>query len=61
MSMVYTTIRIDSELRDELKKIGRKGETYSDVIKRLIREASIASGNTDERTRISALMPSDLG
>lgn len=35
MSM-ETSIRLKAETRDELKKLGRKGETYDDVIKRLI-------------------------
>lgn len=33
-----TSIRLDSEVRDMLKDIGKKGETYSDIIKRLVRE-----------------------
>jgi hypothetical protein len=59
--LVYTTIRIEVELRDELKRIGRKGETYTEIIKRLLKEASNPNVNSDERKRISALMPSDLG
>lgn len=31
-----TTIKVDREFREFLKKKGRKGETYQDVIKRLI-------------------------
>jgi len=31
-----TTIVIERETRDKLKKIGKKGETYNDIIKRLI-------------------------
>jgi len=34
-----TTIVIERETRDKLKKIGRKGETYNDIIKRLIENA----------------------
>jgi len=34
--MEETTIRISVETRDKLKKIGRKGETYDDIIKRLL-------------------------
>lgn len=33
-----TTIQVDKELRDILKKIGKKGETYSDIIRKLIRK-----------------------
>ena len=31
-----TRIPVDYEVREELKKLGTKGETYSDIIKRLI-------------------------
>ena len=37
--MTSTTILIDKELRDELRSLGGKGETYDDILKRLIREA----------------------
>ncbi|HEC77282.1 MAG TPA: hypothetical protein ENI33_08530 [Thermoplasmatales archaeon] len=33
-----TTIQVDKELRDILKRIGRKGDTYSDIIRRLIKK-----------------------
>ena len=32
----YVTIKITRETREMLKELGRKGETYDDVIKRLI-------------------------
>ena len=32
-----TTISISIKLRDKLKDLGKKGETYDDVIKRLFR------------------------
>jgi len=31
----YTTIQISREVRDKLKKLGRKGETYNDILKGL--------------------------
>lgn len=34
-----TTVRISVELRDKLKKLGVKGETYEDVIQRLVETA----------------------
>lgn len=34
--MPFTTIRITTKTRDDLKKIGKKGEEYEGVIKRLI-------------------------
>ena len=42
-----TTVRISTELRDKLKKLGVKGETYEDVIQRLVR---IAEKNAGERS-----------
>ena len=36
MSKDLTTIQISKELRDTLKELGKKGETYEDIIKRLI-------------------------
>ena len=35
----YTSIRITKELREILSNIGRKNETYEDVIRRLVKEA----------------------
>ncbi len=35
----YTSIRITKELRKILSNIGKKNETYEDIIRRLIREA----------------------
>ncbi len=32
-----TTIQISTETRDELKTLGSKGETYDEIIKRLIK------------------------
>jgi len=37
--MEYTRIRITKKLQQELKQLGRKGETYEDVIGRLMKEA----------------------
>jgi len=34
-----TTIQISREVRDELRELGKMGETYDDVIKRLIKIA----------------------
>ena len=38
--MENTTIQITKEVRDQLKKLGKKGETYIDVLKRLIKNAN---------------------
>lgn len=37
--MGTTTIQVDSGIRDLLKSFGRKGETYNDIIKKLIERA----------------------
>lgn len=42
-----TTVRISVELRDKLKKLGVKGETYEDVIQRLV---EIAEKDTGEKS-----------
>jgi len=34
--MEETTIRITVETRDRLKKLGKKGETYDKIIRRLL-------------------------
>jgi SOS response regulatory protein OraA/RecX len=47
MSKDVTTVRISTELRDKLKKLGTKGETYEDVIQRLL---EIAEKNKRERS-----------
>jgi len=39
MNEQYTQIRVSKELREILQKIGRKNETYEDLIRRLLREA----------------------
>lgn len=33
---MITTIKIDSETRDKLKELGKKGETYDTIINKLI-------------------------
>ena len=39
MTNKYTTIRITKELRELLSSIGKKNETYEQIIYRLIKEA----------------------
>jgi hypothetical protein len=48
MAKDVTTVRISTELRDKLKKLGAKGETYEDVIQRLVQIAE--KNNTGERS-----------
>jgi SOS response regulatory protein OraA/RecX len=44
MTKDITTVRVSTELRDKLKKLGVKGETYEDVIQRLVEIAEKTSG-----------------
>lgn len=39
-----TTIQLSKAVREQLKKLGRKGETYDDIIRRLIK---VAENNTE--------------
>jgi SOS response regulatory protein OraA/RecX len=50
MTKDITTVRISTELRDRLKKLGIKGETYEDVIQRLV---EIAEKNAGERNLLT--------
>jgi len=34
-----TTIELSKETRDQLKELGKKGETYEEIIKRLLKLA----------------------
>lgn len=34
--MPATTIQLTTEVRDRLKNLGKKGETYNDIIQRLL-------------------------
>ena len=37
MSKQYTTIKVSTEAKEQLKRIGRKGETYNDIIMLLLK------------------------
>jgi hypothetical protein len=37
--MAVTTIQLASETREHLKSVGRKGETYDQIVRRLLRAA----------------------
>ncbi|HKZ48718.1 MAG TPA: hypothetical protein VJ397_08045 [Thermoplasmata archaeon] len=37
--MTITTIQLETGVRDRLKRIGRKGETFNDIVKRVLRKA----------------------
>ena len=47
VSMPSTTIQVDIEVRDQLRARGRMGESYNDVIRRLLsatRQMALPSG-----------------
>ena len=37
--MMETTIAVSGEVRDDIKEFGNKGETYNDILKKLLRSA----------------------
>ena len=37
--MDTTTIQVDTQIRDMLRSFGRKGETYNDILAKLIKKA----------------------
>ena len=37
--MEHTTIAVSNEVKEKIKEFGSKGETYSEIIKRLIESA----------------------
>jgi hypothetical protein len=39
-----TTIELSNETRDRLKELGKKGETYEEIIKRLLKLAKQKEG-----------------
>lgn len=46
-----TTIRIKKETRDSLKKFGCKGETYDEIILKLITSANIVKNNMNQKNQ----------
>jgi negative regulator of replication initiation len=49
--MPATTIRVDTETRDELQSRGRMGESYDDVIRRLLAATRSRDGGPTEHAR----------
>lgn len=37
--VAITTIQVEKGVRDRLKRLGRKGETFNDIVKRVLRKA----------------------
>jgi hypothetical protein len=59
--MSTTTIRIDVETRDELLTRGRMGESYDDVIRRLLTATKAKEGVPPEQLRRTvAISPKPL-
>lgn len=48
--MRKSTVRISTDVREELKKIGRKSDTYDDVIKTLIKHVMNCDRFWENRT-----------
>ena len=42
-----TTIRVTTDLREKLKKLGKKGDTYQEIIERLIEVFEANEGGKD--------------
>lgn len=60
--MPFTTIRIDLETREKLRDLGRKGETYNEIIKRLIETLSSEQKASEARSFYRPYTrPSDFG
>lgn len=49
--MSSTTIRIESEVRDDLRARGRMGESYNDVIRRLLAATPPSNWGRDDLGR----------
>ncbi len=56
-TMTSTTIRIDTETRDELQSLGRMGESYDDVIRRLLSAAHGRDGGSTEPALRMGVLP----
>ena len=39
--MAHTTIPVDPKVRDDLRRFGHAGETYNDILRRLMAEARL--------------------
>jgi predicted CopG family antitoxin len=55
--MPATTIRVDTETRDELQSRGRMGESYDDVIRRLLAATRTRDGASTEHVRKPSTAP----
>jgi len=46
--MAVTTVQITSETRDLLKSVGRKGETYDEIIRKLLKSSEYVAFVEDQ-------------
>jgi len=44
-----TTIQISKETRDKLKELGKKGDTYDEIVKRLLK---LAESRTEKKETV---------
>lgn len=47
--MAHTTIAIDPTVRDELRQFGKAGDSYNDILRRLMDEARLRAFVADLR------------
>ncbi|MGI0078863.1 MAG: DUF7557 family protein [Nitrososphaerales archaeon] len=59
--MPFTTIRIEIETRDKLRNLGRKGETYNEIIKVLIDTSESQRSSEPQSFNRPYKRPSDFG
>jgi predicted CopG family antitoxin len=59
--MPFTTIRIEIDTREKLRDLGRKGETYNEIIKRLIEIAAAEKQASETQSFNRPSRPSDFG
>jgi len=57
--MTTTTIQVDVEVRDELRARGRMGETYNDVLRRLLIATRSREGGVLDRPRRFVSVPTN--
>ncbi len=60
--MAFTTIRIELNTREKLRDLGRKGETYNEIIKRMIETIESQRAASESQSFYKPYVrPSDFG
>ena len=60
--MPFTTIRIELETREKLRNLGKKGETYNEIIRRIIETVEANSKASEAQSFYRPYTrPSDFG